>query len=469
MALASLNVNGLRSHLDELKLLIRDLGIHILAINETKLDPNYPKELTDIADYQQERLDRTCNGGGVSIYIRDSIKYKRRLDVPIDGLELICIEVQLPKSESFLVLVWYRPPSSPVSTFDKLEKVLSCLDKEGIEIILMGDTNCDLTENDAEQPIDNNPKHMLDIYGLFSLKQLIEEPTRVTLTTASIIDHIATSCPRNIVASGVHQISMSDHFMVYCIRKFNGAVEKSHKVIKTRKMKNLNEDAFLADVSVICWEQLATVSDDINEIVNNWSHLFSLTINKHAPITEMRVSEKYCTWINKDLKELMRTRDRLKKAASKRKSKILMDSYKQVRNKVNSMNIQLKKRYFTNKISECKGNMKDSWKAVNELLNKRSKSSNIDCLKESGIETFLKKDISKTMNDFFCTIGKELADKIDPVPNPLLTGDYEINKDKTTFNFKSVEISEIRAALAKIKNSKGSGVDDISIYFLKLA
>ena len=99
MALASLNVNGLRSHLDELKLLIRDFGIHILAINETKLDPNYPKELTDIADYQQERLDRTCNGGVVSIYIRDFIKYKCRLDVPIDGLELICIEVQLPKSK----------------------------------------------------------------------------------------------------------------------------------------------------------------------------------------------------------------------------------------------------------------------------------------------------------------------------------------------------------------------------------
>ena len=34
--------------------------------------------------------------------------------------------------------------------------------------------------------------------------------------------------------------------MVYCIRKFNGAVEKDHKVIKTRKMKNFNEDAFLS-------------------------------------------------------------------------------------------------------------------------------------------------------------------------------------------------------------------------------
>ena len=75
MAIASLDINGLRSHLDEVQLLNRSLGIHILALNETKLDPNHPKELTSLPGYQQERLDRTSSGGGVSIYIRDSIKY----------------------------------------------------------------------------------------------------------------------------------------------------------------------------------------------------------------------------------------------------------------------------------------------------------------------------------------------------------------------------------------------------------
>ena len=469
MAVASLNVNGLCSHLDEVQLLINNLGIHILALNETKLDPNYPKELTSIAGYQQERLERTCNGGGVSIYIRDSIKYKPRSDVPVDDLEIICIEVEPPKSKSFLVLAWYRPPSDPVASFDKLEKVLSFLDKEGKEIILLGDTNCDLTPKLAEQPIDNNSKHMLDLYELFSFKQLVEEPTRVTLTTSSIIDHIATTCARNIVKSGVHEVAMSDHYMVYCIRKFNGAVEKDHKMIKTRKMKNFNEDAFLADVSGICWEQMLTETDDINTLVNNWSNLFSLIIDKHAPITEMRVSEKYCPWIDKDLRDLMQTRDKLRKAASKRKSQFLMDSYRQVRNKVNSRNIQLKKQYFTDKISACQGNMKESWKAVNELLNKRSKSSNIRCLKVAGNETVHKKGISDAMNNFFCSIGKELADKIDPVPNPLLTGEYEVNANKAKFDFKTIEVKEIRAAFAKIKTAKSFGIDNISSYFLKLA
>ena len=343
MAIASLNINGLRSHLDEVQLLIRSHGIHILALNETKLDPHYPKELTILPGYQQERLDRTSSGGGVSIHIRDSIKYKLRSDVPVDDLEIICIEVEPPKSKPFLVLAWYRPPSDPVASFDKLEKVLSYLDKEGKEIILLGDTNCDFTTKQADQPIDNDTRHVASLYELFSFNQLIKEPTRVILDTSSIIDHIATTCARNIIKYGVHEVSMSDHYMVYCIRKFNGAVEKGHKVIKTRKMKNCNEQAFLSDVAGINWEQMLTETDDINVLVNHWTSTFSLIIDKHAPLCEMRVSEKYCPWIDRDLRDLMRTRDKLKKSAVKSKSAPLLDSYRHVRNKVNALNTQQKK------------------------------------------------------------------------------------------------------------------------------
>ena len=197
--------------------------------------------------------------------------------------------------------------------------------------------------------------------------------------------------------------------------------------------------------------------------------MFSLIFEKHAPLIEMPVSEKYCPWIDKDLRDLMRTRDKLKKSAVKGKSPILMDSYRQIRNKVNALNVQLKKQHYTNRISACKGNMKESWKAMNEFLNKRSKSSSIDCLKESGTETRNKKDVSNAMNNFFCTIGRDLADKIQLAANPLLSGEYEVNKDKAKFNFKTIELKDIRDAFAKVKTTKSFGVGNISSYFLKLA
>ena len=168
--------------------------------------------------------------------------------------------------------------------------------------------------------------------------------------------------------------------MAYCIRKFNGAVEKGHNMME-----------FLPDVAGINWEQMLYETDDINVLFNHWTSIFSLIIDKNAPLCEMCVSVKYCPWIDRDLRDLVRTRDKLKKSAVKSKSAPLFDSYRHVRNKVNALNTQ-QKEYYNNKISACKGNMKESWKTINELLNKRSKSSNIDSLKESGSETVQRKD-----------------------------------------------------------------------------
>ena len=216
---------------------LKTFGIHVIALNETKLDPEYSKELTMITGYQQERRERTSGGGGVSIYVRGSIKYTRRCDLPDNQLELICIEIEPPKCRPFLVVAWYRPPNEPVSSFGKFEQILSFLDREGKEMALLGDTNCDLSQHVIGQPVNNDTRRMCNLYELFCFKQLIKEPTMMTLNNSTIIGHIATKAASNIVQSGVFETSRSDHFMVYCVPKYCGAQERDHKVIKTSSMK----------------------------------------------------------------------------------------------------------------------------------------------------------------------------------------------------------------------------------------
>ena len=41
-------------------------GIHILAINETKLSSDIPDSVIAINDFELERLDRNQHGGGVA-------------------------------------------------------------------------------------------------------------------------------------------------------------------------------------------------------------------------------------------------------------------------------------------------------------------------------------------------------------------------------------------------------------------
>ena len=110
----------------------------------------------------------------------------------------------------------------------------------------------------------------------------------------------------------------------------------------TRNMKNFNEESFLADFSNFCWEELVYRTDDTNTMVSDWSSAFSALIEKHAPIREMRVSDKNFSLVNCELKSLIKSRDKLKKAAIKHKPPAMMRCYKKARNKVNSLNVWLK-------------------------------------------------------------------------------------------------------------------------------
>ena len=130
MVIAPLNVNSLPLHKDELSAFIKDKGIHILALNETKLDKKTPKQLMNIKNYKIERKDRNQHGGLVAIYIRESINHSRRDDIPLNGLELACIEIKPVNASPFIVVAWYRPPSDPVATFEKLEQVLQFFERE---------------------------------------------------------------------------------------------------------------------------------------------------------------------------------------------------------------------------------------------------------------------------------------------------------------------------------------------------
>ena len=109
---------------------------------------------------------------------------------------------------------------------------------------------------------------------------------------------------------------------------YAGSISNNLGSIKTRSMKNFSEEAFLSDVASIDWEQALGSSDDANLLVQQFSNASSQMIEKHAPLRQIRVSEKYCPWTNSNLKNLIRARDLLKKSAVRHKSQHLMNSYK---------------------------------------------------------------------------------------------------------------------------------------------
>ena len=145
LSIASLNINGLKRHLDEIKVFLWEINIYILVLNETKFNASYPEQLTEISAYEQAQQKRNSKGGGIAVYVRDFLIFKKRKDVLMCDLELVYLDIELLKSRPFIIIAWYRSPSSSVDLFAKTEKVLSFLDGESKEVIILDDTNCDLT------------------------------------------------------------------------------------------------------------------------------------------------------------------------------------------------------------------------------------------------------------------------------------------------------------------------------------
>jgi hypothetical protein len=250
---------------------------------ETRLDSSFTDNFIHLDSYDIIRKDRSRNGGGVCIYLRSSIKYKIRSDLISSDLEAVCVEITKPHSRPFIV-----PPNASSDFFDHFEKLIKQIDDEDKEMYLMGDLNCDMLKK--EKLSNNMPtKKLNSVYELYQLSQLIDEATRITMTTSSLIDHITTNTPEKISHSGVIHTGISDHSLVFAIRKIRVMQRNEKNCVEIRNMKNFNEKKFIDELLNQHWDYVYFFGDDPNAMWEIWKELFLEVLDKHAPLQQKKV------------------------------------------------------------------------------------------------------------------------------------------------------------------------------------
>ena len=205
---------------------------------------------------------------------------------------MICIETSKPHNKSFLVSTcWYRAPNSQSALFDEYEAFLRNSDIENREVIIMGDLNCDILKSPCESLI-------------------IDEPTRINGTSATLIDLILTNKEENISKSGVIHLGLSDHSMIFAIRKH--CIPKSREKVKhvrNYKLKNFNANDFHTDLSQMPWENIAQ-HDNSNVCWQVWKSLYLQVLDRHTLLRRMRTRGNSLPWISSVITEgIMRSRD----------------------------------------------------------------------------------------------------------------------------------------------------------------
>ena len=95
---------------------------------------------------------------------------------------------------------------------------------------------------------------------------------------------------------------------------------------------------------------------------------------------------------------MIRSRDKLKTVAIKKRSVILQAAYKQLRNKVNNTCKRLKREYYTEKIKASEGSLKQTWEIINKFVNQRSKTTIISSLSDGNKLILNPQDIANKLN-----------------------------------------------------------------------
>ncbi len=134
-------------------------------------------------------------GGGIIVYTRKGIITHRRYDLELQNLESVWLDITHNRHRITLGTV-YRPPKSPVYKWNlfaqMVENALVAL-FDNLDIV--GDLNDDL--------LPDTPFHLKNIMKSFQLSQLIDEPTRITPTSRTLLDPIVTN-NLNLVKTSHH-------------------------------------------------------------------------------------------------------------------------------------------------------------------------------------------------------------------------------------------------------------------------
>ena len=444
---------------------------HILAFTETwlKLDNLGTVKFKDYEHIYKIRpmdnhFDMKERGGGLSIFIKKHIQYKERedLNVMLPFIETLFIEVP-HKNKTYLIGVIYRIPGTNIKQFnDKLNSLIEPI-RNNYDIVLVGDFNiCLLKDNNHTQSFRN----CMQANSLFPT---ILEATRVAnvlrngnnQVTQTLIDNIFINDKLNH-KSGLIYSSISDHYPIFlsiCNESLN--FQDNTKLIHYRLIDDVRIRKFKSALHISFINSISTLNN-ASEAFSKFYLTFNELYDKYFPIVSKVATKKAILhpWITECLVKRIKIKENLCKLSLK--GRIDRDTYTRFRNKLTTFIRKAKAEYHDKEFVKCEGDVKKTWKLINDTIKNKLKNNNIT-IKEDN-HTIEEKETPNTFNNYFSNIPQELVSNIPPVDTNFTT--YLKNRTSNSFYMSNITYKEIDDAIEGLKLN-GGGVNKISTSLLK--
>ena len=466
-----MNINSLSYHFDDLHTLLSQLSVNfdIIGITETHLRTHSLSTTNiNLHGYSIEHTPTESTKGGSLLYINNNINYICRNDLQIykkKQLETTFIEIINPNGKNIIVGCIYRHPCMEVSEFNDyyLHELLTKLNKEKKQIVLMGDFNIDILKYDNNSDSSN----FLDNMYTNSLIPYITAPSRITTRSKTLIDNIFSNIIEEDITSGNLTTTISDHFAQFYLTK-KRTKQNSHKKVYKHNFKNFNKDAFERDLRNINWDEILETKDkNVNKSFENFLKKFNELLSLHAPIQRMTNKEIKLhakPWITKGILTSINAKNRIYRKLCRTKNPIrkeeLYNSFKIYRNMLNKITRHSKANHYRHFFEENKNKAIKIWNGIREIIQISKKSNqSIKNLNVNGKITSDPKLIANTFNQFFFQIPQKIEAEI--VPTTKHFHDFLHNPSEASIFLSPTSENEVENQIKTLKNHKANGPSSI--------
>ena len=477
-----INVNSLLSKIDELRDVVGHTKPAILGSTESKLDSSVSHQEVNISGYSILRSDRNRYGGGVACYVRADLCFNRR-NVFSNSIENVFFDLLIPKIKPLSIGIFYRPPH--VNTFlETIANDLKLIDLKETEVYFLGDFNINLLVNDKfvlkeNQSLDfrniNCPlmSKYKELCQTFSLKEVIQEPTRIRSTTSSLLDHILTNAGWKISQKGVIDVGLSDHQLIYCTRKIIRTKANMHNQIQVRSLKKYTPELLIKELKKINFPKY-NIFSNVNIAYLDLVEKILSVVDKIAPFEDLRIKNNTQDWFDDEVAKAIKLREKRLKQFKSTKLHIDEDLYKEAKYHAVKLIKQKKSLFYKEKLKENIGKPRELWKALKSLglPSKKGTISNI-CLKKDDKICFDDKANANTFKEFFCNLASDLVAKLPPPSKRFglntVRSYYQdiLSLLPSKFKFSNVTEDHVLQLLKDMNVDKAAGIDNLSGKFLK--
>ena len=268
----------------------------------------------------------------------------------------IFFDILLPKTKAIFIGIIYRPPTC-INFLECFNKHLDDINLDN-EIFLLGDFNINLfhngkyllKENKAMQngiPRTSLVSQYKLFYQRYSFEQIIKHATRTTCSSSTLIDLIFKNSREKISQSGVIDIDISDHQLIYLTRKLHRFKSNTHKQVKIRCLKNYYIESLNQGVSMINVPDYEYFND-VDIAYSDFIQRVTSVINKIAPFKEIGIKNYSHDWFDGEILDKIIHRDKCLKKFKASRLNIDEQLYKEAKINVQKL-IKIKKKTSTKK------------------------------------------------------------------------------------------------------------------------